>query len=68
MTEAKRCPHRGAALPDDSAANAACAVCLFKLALEPASEIGEPSPDAWTDVPSSIEKRRHAGTSVGRDP
>ena len=53
MTGARRCRHCGAGLPEDVAANAACPVCLFKLALEPASEMGEPSPDAWTDVPPS---------------
>ncbi len=51
MTAARRCPHCGAGLPEEVAANAACPVCLFKLAFEPASEAGEPSDDAWTGVP-----------------
>ena len=51
MTAARHCPHCGAGLPEDVAAVTACPVCLFRLALEPTSEAGESSPDAWTGVP-----------------
>ena len=51
MTAARRCPHCGAGLPEDVAANAACPVCLFKLAFEPASEAGESAAEAWAGVP-----------------
>jgi serine/threonine protein kinase/WD40 repeat protein len=51
MTPARCCPHCGAGLPEEVAADAACPVCLFKLAFEPASAPGGPSEDAWTGVP-----------------
>lgn len=47
MSAATHCPHCGAGLSEDVAAHAACPVCLFKLALDPASGAGEPSAEAW---------------------
>jgi eukaryotic-like serine/threonine-protein kinase len=59
MTAARRCPHCGAGLPEDAAANAACPACLFKLAFEPVSAPSEPSPDAWTGVPPGKDAGAH---------